>query len=152
MLYFVLKIPHLNPHPSQDPCLSLVLPEVICNKCSNCRDLDLCRDPYLDPGPPPVWVCAHCHKPYNRDTIEQRLMAQLQQRLTTYTLQDLACSKCSAVKHTNMADYCTCARGFVTMHSLDDLRQFLLVLENISKHFELRLLGELVAWAKMEIH
>jgi len=30
-----------------DPCLSYVLPEVICNNCNHIRDLDLCRDPYL---------------------------------------------------------------------------------------------------------
>ena len=30
-----------------DPCLSYVLPEVICKSCNHIRDLDLCRDPYL---------------------------------------------------------------------------------------------------------
>jgi DNA polymerase epsilon subunit 1 len=31
----------------RDPCLSYVLPEVICKHCNNVRNLDLCRDPYL---------------------------------------------------------------------------------------------------------
>lgn len=30
----------------QDPCQSFVLPEVICESCNSCRDIDLCRDPY----------------------------------------------------------------------------------------------------------
>ena len=135
----------------KDPCLSFVLPEVICNKCSNCRDLDLCRDPYLDQGPPPQWLCAHCQRPYDRDMIEERLVAYLQQKLVSYTLQDLVCNKCNGVKNTNMADYCTCAGGFVTLLHMSDLQQFLLVLDNISRHFDLPLLAGLVQWSKGQI-
>ena len=32
----------------RDPCLSYVLPEVICKHCNHIRDLDLCRDPYMN--------------------------------------------------------------------------------------------------------
>lgn len=41
--------PHLLPPPPhlpvQDPCLTLVLRDVICPTCQDCRDIDLCRDP-----------------------------------------------------------------------------------------------------------
>ena len=30
----------------RDPCCSFVLAEVICEACNNCRDIDLCRDPF----------------------------------------------------------------------------------------------------------
>jgi len=30
-----------------EPCPSIVLPEVICKICSLCRDLDVCRDPTM---------------------------------------------------------------------------------------------------------
>lgn len=30
----------------QDPCISFVLPEVICKGCNHCRDIDLCKDIY----------------------------------------------------------------------------------------------------------
>lgn len=33
------------PSPAQDPCLTLVLRDVICPTCQDCQDLDLCRDP-----------------------------------------------------------------------------------------------------------
>ena len=32
----------------KDPCLSYVLPELICKSCNHIRDLDLCRDPHLN--------------------------------------------------------------------------------------------------------
>lgn len=31
----------------RDPCVSFVLPDVICSFCNLCRDLDLCRDSRL---------------------------------------------------------------------------------------------------------
>lgn len=30
-----------------DPCRSHVLPGVICESCNGCRDIDMCRDPYI---------------------------------------------------------------------------------------------------------
>lgn len=30
-----------------DPCVSFVLPDVICSFCNLCRDLDMCRDSRL---------------------------------------------------------------------------------------------------------
>ena len=83
--------------------------------------------------------------------IEDRLVAYLQQKLVSYTLQDLVCSKCNGVKNTNMADYCSCAGGFVTLLHMADLERFLLVLDNISQHFDLSLLSGLVQWTKGQI-
>ena len=30
-----------------DPCVSHVLPEVICKACNHCRDVDLCQDSHV---------------------------------------------------------------------------------------------------------
>ena len=35
----------LPPTRPQDPCLTLVLRDVICPTCQDCQDLDMCRDP-----------------------------------------------------------------------------------------------------------
>lgn len=36
----------------RDPCLTYVLPEMICKQCNHIRDLDLCRDPHLNQSEP----------------------------------------------------------------------------------------------------
>lgn len=44
-----------------NPCLTFVLPDVICTFCNQCRDLDLCRDPELTQH---NWTCVvtlYCH-------------------------------------------------------------------------------------------
>jgi len=50
-----------------NPCLSYVLPDVICSHCGWGRDVDLCRDRFvtghhLDDNL--EWLCAHCNTPY----------------------------------------------------------------------------------------
>ncbi|XP_071842245.1 DNA polymerase epsilon catalytic subunit A-like isoform X3 [Apostichopus japonicus] len=50
-----------------DPCLTYVLPEIICKVCNHCRDLDLCRDPLLDHegGTVALWQCEQCNSKYD---------------------------------------------------------------------------------------
>merc|ERR1740130_1654332 len=61
----------------QNPCLTFVLPDVICSFCNNRRDLDLCRDPGL---------------------VEAELVGIINRRNVSYTVQDLMCKKCGKVK------------------------------------------------------
>ena len=60
----------------RSPCLSFVLPDVICEFCNNCEDLDLCRDPLLaDSTEADVqmrWRCRACDHNYDILHIEQR--------------------------------------------------------------------------------
>jgi len=39
------RLSHLPVLSPQDPCLTLVLRDVICPSCQDCQDLDMCRDP-----------------------------------------------------------------------------------------------------------
>lgn len=99
-----------------DPCRSVVLPNVICRFCNDCRDLDLCRDPLLLKR---QWVCAvpHCHRPYDKYWIETALLQALRQRLQAYQLQDLLCTKCGQVSYSafqySKVQYDTAGKGTV---------------------------------------
>ena len=62
----------------KDPCISFILPEVICKQCNHCRDIDLCKDPNVsedDVQGKPVWICASadCQTPYDTFEIEHQL-------------------------------------------------------------------------------
>lgn len=43
-----------------DPCVSFVLPDVICTFCNLCRDLDLCRDSRLMDEDEVMRCCCCC--------------------------------------------------------------------------------------------
>ena len=65
----------------KDPCISFILPEVICKQCNYCRDIDLCKDPNVaedDVHGKPVWICAstECQTPYDTSEIEHQLIGK----------------------------------------------------------------------------
>jgi len=133
----------------QDPCQSFILPEVICEFCNNCRDVDLCRDAYIsydESSNRPLWCCSHCNSPYNRDHIEQSLIDAVQRRSLSFVLQDLVCTKCQGVKETNMAQYCSCAGQFTETLPFDSFIEQMLTFKNIARHYEMATLEETVAW------
>lgn len=133
----------------QDPCLSFLVPEVICEYCNSCRDLDLCRDPLITPvkGNQPASIrCdnTECQQPYNVATIEEQLVQIITRRAMSYTLQDLKCVKCRMVKDKNMSRFCDCAGKFQNQTAASDFKKDLQIFENISKHYQMALLKETV--------
>ena len=99
----------------QNPSLSFVLPEVVCEYCGHCRDLDVCRDG--------AWVCHECTNPYDHEAIEARLVALAKRRSLAFQLQDVQCAKCRQVQTKNLAPFCAkCAGPFalrVTQESFE---------------------------------
>jgi len=135
----------------RDPCSSLVLPEVICLSCNSCRDLNLCRDPFITPvqgNNPACCRCANleCGSEYDMDFIESQLIDMVQKQSMAFVLQDLKCGKCHGVKATNMSKYCTCAGNFAYTVPIDDFFDKLKTFRNVARHYKLPLLEETVNW------
>ncbi|XP_019487455.1 PREDICTED: DNA polymerase epsilon catalytic subunit A [Hipposideros armiger] len=132
----------------QDPCRSYVLPEVICHSCHFCRDLDLCKDPFVsqDGAMLPRWLCSNCQVAYDSSVIEMALVEALQKKLMAFTLQDLVCLKCQGVKETHMPTYCSCAGGFsLTIHTKVFMEQ-IRIFQNIAQHYGMSYLMETLEW------
>ncbi|CAL1540665.1 unnamed protein product, partial [Lymnaea stagnalis] len=106
-----------------NPCLSFVLPEMICKGCNQIRDLDLCRDESEKKGGDvaSAWVCPQCRSEYDSSEIEQTLVDVLQRKSMAYVLQDLSCYKCRGVKDTNLNLHCKCAGEFKPSYDITDL-------------------------------
>ena len=54
-----------------NPCLSYILPSVVCTYCLQARDLDLTRDKALTDR---SWQCGVCGHGYNTDLVESALV------------------------------------------------------------------------------
>ncbi|KAJ1922983.1 DNA polymerase epsilon catalytic subunit [Tieghemiomyces parasiticus] len=143
-----------------NPSQSLQLPQVICEYCHYCRDLDFCRDADLlpvavaNPGPNAPgfqsrpWLCVACRHEYDRAGIELALVQLLLRRVQVYQLQDLRCSKCRMVKAENLRSHCpACAAPFVsaTITQADLLRQ-VSIFRNVARFHQLPLLTETAEW------
>lgn len=130
-----------------DPCLSYVLPEVICKSCNHIRDLDLCRDPYLSQErSDSSWACVQCKAPYDMDEIEDTLLDAIHRKSMAFILQDLKCVKCNGIKENNMRKYCRCAGDFTNTVPAADLYKTLMTFKGIARHYEMVLLMGTVDW------
>lgn len=132
----------------KDPCISFVLPEVICKNCNHCRDIDLCKDPNVADTDVPVWVCASadCQTPYDTSEMEYQLIDALQRKVMGFTLQDLQCTKCKGVKMMNLTTHCSCAGTFKPLQDAKEMMKIFKTFKSISNHYGMPLLKEIVEW------
>ncbi|KMQ97138.1 dna polymerase epsilon catalytic subunit a [Lasius niger] len=94
----------------KEPCISLVLPEIICKACNHTRDIDLCRDEhYTIENNRHMWKCPTCDTSYDNTEIEFLLIDKLNRKSMGYVLQDLQCRKCKEIKRENMNILCSCS-------------------------------------------
>ena len=99
-----------------EPSLILVVPDVICDYCQKCEDLDICRDPSLNEDLEESggsWTCGCCEHELNKFTIERRLLDLANRRLVSYQLQDLKCKQCKMVRNSCVAKYCECTGAYL---------------------------------------
>ncbi|XP_068086023.1 DNA polymerase epsilon catalytic subunit 1 [Anabrus simplex] len=130
-----------------DPCISFVLPEVICKACNHCRDIDLCKDNYRSmQNDTPVWHCPLCQTNYDNTELEYMMLDTMNRKAMAYTLQDLQCKKCLQIKMDNMSAYCSCFGEYQTLVSKKDLVMHLKTFKTIASHFKMPLLLECVEW------
>ncbi|CAM9207253.1 unnamed protein product, partial [Ectocarpus sp. 4 AP-2014] len=116
-----------------DPCVSFVLPDVICSFCNLCRDLDLCRDARLmDEDEEERWQCIQCNHPYERSSIELSLVEAVQRRSVRYQLQDMKCAKCGAVATRSMSLTCPCSGPLVAEESQQDFHKTMKLLRQLA--------------------
>jgi len=127
------------------PCLTFVLPDVICSYCNQCRDLDLCRDPELTFH---HWRCPVCAQPYDLGVVEWMLVEYVQRRAVAYQVQDLQCATCGKVKQSNMQRFCPCSGHFVNTVSPQQFDAQMRVFANIAVYHGFEWLKETITFVR----
>lgn len=94
-----------------DPGISYLLPDIICDYCNHCRDIDLLRDRKLLKHD---WSCEECSHTINSREVENRLIDIARNRVVSYQCQDLSCVKCGTVKKSNTLLICPQCSGHFT--------------------------------------
>ncbi|KAF7989243.1 hypothetical protein HCN44_007840 [Aphidius gifuensis] len=129
----------------KDPCISFIIPEVICKACNHTRDVDLCKDiNQTIIGGIHIWFCPGCETSYDNNEIEMLLIDMLNRKSMAYLLQDLRCKKCGEVKRENIMSNCTCAGEFKLTMSKDDMLKTIKILRAISKKCQMNRLADLI--------
>ena len=143
-------------HPFEIQVRALSLQQVICESCTLSRDLDLCRDEDLLPsitssgggeaqhGQQTEWKCHSCGTAYGRLGIEEKLIAQVQQHVVQWQIQDLQCGKCRTLRVNPYMEHCSCSGSWICTIDRMVVLERLKVLENVASVYGLRMLIEVV--------
>jgi hypothetical protein len=131
----------------RDPCLSFILPDIICSRCNYCRDLDLCRDPELRDSKTDGWQvkCPECLQPYSKIRIEQQLVRIVEEQSAAYQLQDVQCKKTSEIKVDCMSTYSPASGDWQCLITPEQFTTELQTFANIAKFHGFEWLQETVA-------
>ncbi|XP_076662564.1 DNA polymerase epsilon catalytic subunit 1 [Halictus rubicundus] len=134
----------------KDPCISLILPEIICKACNHTRDIDLCKDNYsIMENDRYLWKCPLCKMTYDNEEIEFLLIDVLNRKSMGYMLQDLQCCKCKEIKRENMNELCSCSGNFKTLIPKNDLIKFVKICKSVARKCNMETLMEIVENTKL---
>ena len=141
----LLRVPEYAPQAEfREPCVTFVMRDAVCNYCSACADLDLCRDERLVEDA--NWDCAACGNPYDPQWIEGTLVAHVNERVRQAQLQDLRCTRDRRIKVSHLAARCACGGLYGCVEdaaaTADDLR----VMHDIARHHDFKVLRDVVEW------
>lgn len=136
----------------RNPCEKYTLPQVICEYCNYCCDLDLTRNAdqldEQDTDEDKFLECNGCSTAYDREGIEQRLVENVQLMICKWQLQDLKCSACRLVKAEELRNTCaSCTGKLTTVLSLNTCESQLKVLGNLARYFKMDTLQEVITFA-----
>ncbi|XP_017892120.1 DNA polymerase epsilon catalytic subunit A [Ceratina calcarata] len=128
-----------------DPCISVILPEIICKACNHTRDIDLCKDNYcIMEEDRYIWKCPLCKMSYDNEEIEFLLIDIFNRKSMDYVLQDLQCRKCKEVKRDNMNDICSCSGEFKTLVPKKEVLKFFKICKTVARKCNMETLMDMV--------
>ncbi|XP_076638395.1 DNA polymerase epsilon catalytic subunit 1 isoform X3 [Colletes latitarsis] len=137
----------------KDPCISLILPEIICKSCNHTRDIDLCKDNLcIMEKDRYMWKCPLCKMNYDNEEIEFLLTDLLHRRSMGYILQDLQCCKCQEIKRENMNELCSCSGDFKTLITKNEIVKFVKICKSVARKCNMETLIEAVENTKLFIN
>lgn len=77
----------------KDSTSSYILRDVICSFCSSYRDIDLLRDENVTGELDSRWLCHHCDNHLDTIEIENRLLNEVENTMSSFLIQDARCAR-----------------------------------------------------------
>jgi DNA polymerase epsilon subunit 1 len=141
----LLRVPEYAPMAEfREPCVTFVMRDAVCDYCSACVDLDLCRDERLVEEQ--NWDCVSCGNPYDPQWIEGTLVAHVNERVRTAQLQDLRCGRDRRIKVSHLGARCACGGLYKCVEDQSAVADDLRVMHDIARHHEFAVLKDVVEW------
>jgi len=138
----------------ENPCPTLVLPDVFCSECQESRDVNLCYVPPREAEEEfdKQWSCEDCGTLYDVDTIERRLISLVHRKSVRYQLQDVRCTKTNRVATRTLAPLSDCSAGLKLDISPKDATSEMRLLLSLAEFHELESLRDVASGMLSSYH
>ncbi|KAG9831485.1 DUF1744-domain-containing protein, partial [Aureobasidium melanogenum] len=134
-----------------NPSNSLAIKQLSCPECCLPRDIDLCRDGDIIPSDDIAAAnriltvrCHNCDALFDRLSIEERLLSEVQKLVLQWTTQDLKCSRCGRIRQNEFMDHCSCAGEWVVTCKREEVVKQLKVYGHVGSFYGMRMLEDVV--------
>eukprot|EP01017_Pseudomicrothorax_dubius_P031874 TRINITY_DN4116_c0_g2_i10.p1 TRINITY_DN4116_c0_g2~~TRINITY_DN4116_c0_g2_i10.p1 ORF type:complete len:177 (-),score=46.80 TRINITY_DN4116_c0_g2_i10:125-655(-) len=116
----------------REPCLTLVLRDLVCEQCFYIADLDIFRQ---RDALGKQWLCPSCSQPYDKRYVETRLVQHLSEELISLNVQDLYCRRCKMIREDALASNCACGGEYDFMRDYREkhVTNFESLVQNLQK-------------------
>ncbi|KAG9991704.1 DUF1744-domain-containing protein, partial [Aureobasidium melanogenum] len=134
-----------------NPSNSLAIKQLSCPECCLPRDIDLCRDGDIIPSDDTAAAnriltvrCHNCDALFDRLSIEERLLSEVQKLVLQWTTQDLKCSRCGRIRQNEFMDHCSCAGEWIVTCKREEVVKQLKVFGHVGSFYGMRMLEDVV--------
>ncbi|QIX00395.1 hypothetical protein AMS68_005912 [Peltaster fructicola] len=131
-----------------NPSTSLSIKQLSCPECCVPRDIDLCKDGDLLPTDGQQMSltirCDNCEAVFDRLSIEERLLGDVQKMAVQWSTQDLICGKCRRVRTNDFMDHCACAGDWIGTMKRETVAEQLEVFSSVAAFYGLKMLASVV--------
>lgn len=139
----------------ENPSGSLKFSQLICDQCAMARDLDLCRDSDVLPEDGAEgnnmrltqrpWLCVACGAEFDRLSLEERLIGDIQDMVVQWQIQDLRCARCGAIRVSEFSEHCKCSGEWTLTMDRAVVERRLRVYDSVGKFYGLAMVQDVAS-------
>lgn len=86
-------------------------------------------------------MCQRCFVPHDNQELESQITACITERMVTFTIQDIKCFQCNAVKQDNLFQSCKCSGQYTTGLKQQCVTDVLQTLLHVAKLHQMHMLS-----------
>ncbi|KAK9452621.1 hypothetical protein V1511DRAFT_507411 [Dipodascopsis uninucleata] len=126
----------------------------ICRICKSCKiesTMDFCREEITGDVMGEQrnmhnhkWYCKYCGSEFEKLSLEEQMIGNVQYLITTYQSQDMKCSKCRQIRGSNLSEHCSCSGSWMMTKSSVEILKQIDVYKRVASYFNFVMLSNLL--------
>lgn len=139
----VFDLNKLNQDTNFFECAQFIISGFTCKVCNEFRDIDILNNKHrIFKNGTWVLLCHRCFIPHDNQELESQITICITEQIVNFTLQDLKCSQCDAVKQDNLFISCKCSGQYTPDFEQQCVQHVFQILLNVAKMHQMHMLSD----------